>query len=126
MGKSAADATIDGGLDYIQTNVKALYVCTTDEPATFADASETTAYMMAKSTSLTSASFTKANGDSSGRKITIAQQSSLSITQTTIAGHIALTSTDTLLLVTTCTTQVLTTGNTVTVPGWDVEIADPT
>jgi hypothetical protein len=30
-----------------------------------------------------------------------------------------------LLYVTTCTSQALTAGNTVTVPAWDIEIADP-
>jgi len=42
------------------------------------------------------------------------------------AGQIAITSSDELMIVTTCTTQALTTGNTVTIPTWDIEIADPT
>ena len=126
MGKVATNAAIDGGLNYIQQNAKRLFVCTTNEPASYADASETTAYMLAQSTGITSASFTIGNGDSSGRKITVAQQSSLSILASGTAGHIAVCSTDALIIITTCTTQALTTGGTATVPAWDDEIADPT
>lgn len=72
--------------------------------------------------------FVKANGDVSGRKITVGSQADFAIHTSGNATHVALVD-DTakvLLLVTTCTTQTLTAGNTVTTPAFDDEIADPT
>lgn len=69
--------------------------------------------------------FTKANGDTSGRKVTMGQKSSIAIHTTGTATHIVLMGTSTLEYGTTCTSQSLTAGGTVTVPAWDVEIADP-
>jgi hypothetical protein len=42
------------------------------------------------------------------------------------ATHVALCDATRLLYVTTCTSQALTSGNTVNIPAWDIEIADPT
>jgi len=48
------------------------------------------------------------------------------VSNTGTAAHVALTNgSDTLILVTTCTEQVLTAANTVTVPTFDDEILDP-
>ncbi len=41
------------------------------------------------------------------------------------ATHVALADGTRLLYVTTCTSQALTSGNTVNFPAWDIEIADP-
>jgi hypothetical protein len=72
--------------------------------------------------------FTKANGDTSGRKVTVAAKSGVSVTASGTATHIAIArSTDsTLRYVTTCTSQALTSGNTVNIPAWKIEVADPT
>jgi hypothetical protein len=50
----------------------------------------------------------------------------LTVDTTGTAAHVALVGStgSTLLLVTTCTTQALTTGNTVNIPAWDDEILD--
>lgn len=71
--------------------------------------------------------FVKANGDTSGRKVTVGQQADISVHTSGDATHVALVDDGSklLLLVTTCTTQTLTAGNTVTVPAFDDEIADP-
>lgn len=70
--------------------------------------------------------YTKANGDVSGRKNTQAGATGLSITATGTADHVAISNgTDTLYLVTTCTSQALTNGGTVDVSAFDHEIADP-
>ena len=68
-----------------------------------------------------------ANGDTSGRKLTSNQHTGITVDTTGTATHIALadSATSKLLFVTTCTSQALTAGNTVTIPAWDDEIADP-
>jgi len=53
------------------------------------------------------------------------QQATITVDSSGSAQHVALCSSDTLLYVTTCTAQQLTQGNTVTIPAWDIEIADP-
>jgi hypothetical protein len=120
MARFASDAVLDGTLDIIATATE-LYVCTS-EPADRAAAD--TASLIAAHT-LTSGDFSKANGDVNGRKITVAQQADLTLDATGTANHIALCTSSDLLYVTTCTAQALTSGGTVTVPAWDVEIADP-
>lgn len=122
MAKAASDAVIDGGLNYIQQNAKRLFVCSA-QPTSYAEASAT--YMLAQQT-VTSTHFTIGNGDVSGRKIAVSQESSLSVANSGTASHVAVCTTAAVMIVTTCTTQALTTGNTVTVPTWDDEIADPT
>jgi hypothetical protein len=75
-----------------------------------------------------SSDFVKANGDTNGRKVTMAQKTGVTVDSSGTANHIALCNSgdSSLRYVTTCTSQVLTAGNTVTFPAWDIEIADPT
>jgi hypothetical protein len=121
--KSVNDAVLDAALNYISANVTQEAVCSA-EPTTYSQA--TTTYKLALKTGLTSGSFTgPANGDTSGRKITVNQQAGVTVDSSGTATHIALCSGTVLLYVTTCTSQALTAANTVTVPAWDVEIADP-
>lgn len=124
MAKFAVDAVLDGTLDIIATATK-LVVCSA-QPTTYAEANST--YALADIV-IDSGDFTKANGDTSGRKITIGAQSSVLIDASGTATHIALviTGSSTLLYGTTCTSQALTANgsNTVNVPAWDIEIADP-
>lgn len=72
--------------------------------------------------------FTKANGDTSGRKTTIAQQTGVNVDVTGTCDHIAIVDvgTTTLKAVTTCTSQAVTSGNTATVNAWKIEFADAT
>jgi hypothetical protein len=69
-----------------------------------------------------------ADGDTSGRKLRVLAQSGVSITASGTATQIALTLTAGSLvkLVTTCTSQAVTSGNTANVPEWKHEIADVT
>ena len=127
MAKSINDTVLDGALDVIATGTE-ITVCSA-QPTTYAEAHTT--YMLATHV-LTAGDgngdFTIANGDSSGRKVTVTQQADITITNSGTATHVAITvtGTSTLLLVTTCTSQALTSGNTVTIPAFDDEIADPT
>lgn len=69
--------------------------------------------------------YTKANGDTSGRKVTVAAKSGVTVDTSGTATHIALCTGSELVYVTTCTSQALTSGNSVNIPAWDIEIADP-
>src|SRR5688572_21559606 len=70
--------------------------------------------------------YTKANGTTSGRKVTTAAKNAVPVDTSGTADHVALVDATRLLYVTTCTNQVLTSGNTVNIPGWAAEILDPT
>jgi len=118
MGKAASDGFIDGGLDAIDGSTK-LTVCSA-EPANFAGIA---AVALADHV-MAGGDFTKANGDTSGRKLTVAQQLDIVIDTTGTATHVVLDN-GTDIFVTTCTSQALTAAGTVTVPAWDIEIADP-
>lgn len=125
MAKLSPDIVLDGALDVIASATK-LVVCST-QPTTFTEANAT--YALADVV-IDGTDFTKANGDTSGRKITVAAQSGVLIDASGTALHVALvrTADSTLIYVTTCTSQALTANgsNTVNVPAFKIEIADPT
>jgi hypothetical protein len=128
MGKACPDAVMDVFLEEI-AEADELYVCSA-EPANYAGIA---AVALAGPVALTpgggNGDFTIANGDTSGRKLTIAQQAAIPIDANGNATHIVLAvggATDVLKYVTTCTSQALVDTGTVTVPAWDIEIADPT
>lgn len=123
MGKQAPDATIDSMFDYIdQCNI--MHVCS-GEPANYAGIA---AVSLADVALTPDTDFTKANGDVSGRKVTVAAKAGVTVDNTGTATHIAIarTTDSTLRYVTTCTSQGLTAGNTVNIPAWDIEVTDPT
>jgi hypothetical protein len=123
MAKSVHDDVLDQALSYIKSN--ATRICVDNaEPTTYTQA-ETT-YMLVIKT-ITSTDFTgPANGDTSGRKLTSNQHSLVTVTNSGTASHIAFTVNGSkLLFVTTCSNQSLTATNTVTIPAWDMELADP-
>lgn len=123
MAKLLPDAILDLMLGIIRLRLTGLSVCST-QPTTYLEATST--YKLADVNGLTSTDLSLANGDTSGRKITMKAQSGLTVDTTGTAAHVAWwgSSGSTLLLVTTCTTQALTTGNTVNVPVHDFEIRD--
>ncbi len=124
MGKSVHDDVLDGSFDVLdQANL--MIACST-EPTTRTEA--VTTYALADATMTVNTDYTKANGDTSGRKVTVAAKSAITVDTSGTATHVALVDATRLLYVTTCTSQSLTsgTGNTVNFPAWDVEIADPT
>jgi len=124
MAKAAPDIVMDGALDVIASATKQV-ACST-QPTTYTEANAT--YALADIV-IDGTAFTKANGDTSGRKVTVAAQSGVLIDTSGTATHVALvrTADSTLIYVTTCTSQALTANgaNTVNFPAWDVEIADP-
>lgn len=126
MAKWASDTVMDAALAVVATGT-VLTVCSA-QPTTYAEATSTYALAdVVLTPGAGNGDFTLANGDSSGRKVTVAQQADIPIDTSGTATHVAISisGSSTLLYVTTCTSQVLTSGGTVTVPAWDVEIADP-
>jgi hypothetical protein len=125
MAKWQNDSMLDASFDWVRGRVTQLNICSTIQPTTYLQA--TSSYMLAQ-IACTSTDMTLADGDTNGRKVTVDSFTGISVSTTGVAGHIVLTGStgSTLLLITTCTTQQLTTGNTVSVPGWDDEIADAT
>jgi len=124
MAKVIPDAILDLMLD--QSVGDQVSVCSA-EPTTYAEA--ITTYMLAiKIGMVVGTEYTKANGDTSGRKNTLAAQTGVSITNTGTATHVAITNLSGTLLkrVTTCTSQALTSGGTVDIGAHKHELADPT
>ena len=133
MAKRCATGFLDGALNVIKTGVTGvgpanLQVILTSEPTTFLEANAT--FRLA-GVAMAGADFTLANGDGVGvtpRKATTTAKSAIPITATGTATHIALIDTvnSLVLEVTLCTSQVLTSGNTVNIPAWKIEIGAPT
>jgi hypothetical protein len=118
MGKSVADAVLDAALGVVQACTR---MDVTSDVTTPTDLTNTLANV-----AMAPGDYAIAEGDSSGRKITTAQKAGVSVTGSGTALHIVLSLGGVIKLTTTCTSQVLTAGNTVTIPAFKEEIADPT
>lgn len=118
----AADSVMDAALDKIAT-CNMLRVCSgASNPADRAAAVTATLASVA----LDSGDFSKANGDASGRKVTVAQQANMSIGTSGDATCVVMDDGTTMLYVVPATTLSLTSGGFVTSPAFDIEFADPT
>lgn len=127
MPKIMPDATANAYLAKIATG-SAIRVCSTlTTGSTYANVVAATLATTSMTTGLGNGDYTATN-DTSGRKVTMTQQSNVAISAAGTANHVALTesATSTILYVTTCTSQALATGGTVTIPAWKVNIQDPT
>ncbi|PKN71203.1 MAG: hypothetical protein CVU54_01920 [Deltaproteobacteria bacterium HGW-Deltaproteobacteria-12] len=128
MAKLVADAVLDAALQYLEDNVDWISVCE-GAPTTYehAHSNKGTGAGKALAHSATP-TFTGPADDTSGRKTTVDEEAANTIDVSGTADHIALCdiSASALLYVTTCTSQALTAGNTVTIPAWKISIADPT
>lgn len=120
MAKFLNDSVLDTLLDKIATGT-IMTVCSA-QPTTRTQA--VTTYALADVT-VAGGDFTKADGDSSGRKVTVAAKSGVTIDASGTATHIAICDATNVLAVTTCTSQALTSGNTVSIPAWKTEVSDP-
>ena len=121
MAKWVNTSVLDAALDKINT-ANNMSACS-NQPANRTDAVTT---MMLSIQVMAGGDFTKAAGDTNGRKTTVAQKTGVSVTNNGTANHVALTDAGNLLYVTTATAQALTAGNTMTFNAWKVEFADPT
>lgn len=122
MAKWVNDLVLDGAWEVLDA-ANIMTACSA-QPTNRTEA--VTTYMLADVAMTPATDFTKADGDASGRKCTMAAKSGVTVDTTGDATHIALCDGTNLLYVTTCTTQTLTAANTVDFPAWKAEIADPT
>lgn len=118
MGKYIPDAKIDLQLDVVEGD--AVHVCSA-QPTTYTEASAT--YQLATQ-AVTGGNYTKANGDTSGRKNTCAPTAGTTIDNSGTATHVAVTNGTDLRLVTTCTAQALTESGTVDIGSFAHEVQD--
>jgi len=118
MAKNVPTANIDLMLDIVEGDN--VHVCSA-EPTTYTEA--ITTFNLATQ-AIVGGDYTKAAGDVSGRKNTLTAPSGTSITTSGTATHVAVTTlTGTVLeIITTSTSQVLTSGGTVDMSAWAHEI----
>lgn len=121
MSKFVPDDTIDKLLEEVATATR---MDVTDDVSTPTDLTGTLANvaMVAGDGN----DYTIADGDVSGRKVTMSEKTGVSITGTGTALHVILSLASVIIDITTCTSQALTSGGTVTFPAWDHEVLDPT
>jgi hypothetical protein len=121
MAKWVNSAVLDAALNIIR-NSNAISVTNT-QPTTRTEAATT--FKLAATTASISA-LQAGDAGTSARKITINPHTSVTVDASGTAQHVALYDASTLYYITTCTSQYLTSGNTVTVPTWKIEFDNPT
>ena len=124
MAKFTDDSVLDAALAKVATATR--MVVTSAQPANFAGIAAVALADVVMTAGAGNGDYTLANGDVSGRKLTVAAQSGVNVDASGTATHVCLDDGTTLLQVTTCTSQALTSGNTVNVPAYDIEFADVT
>jgi hypothetical protein len=123
MGFSAHNDLLDNGPLYLKNNCNEVTLCS-QEPTTYTDAHTT--YKLA-SVAVTTGDFAVADGDVSGRKVTMASKTGITPTGNGTATHMAFNDTNNskLLLVKQITSQALLTSQAVTIPANRYEVRDP-
>lgn len=123
MAKFVADSVLDAGLAKIATATR-MVACST-QPANFAGIAAVALADVTMTAGAGNGDYVLANGDTSGRKLTVQAQSAVPVDANGTFAHVAFDDGAELLYVTTGTSQVLTAGNTCNFPAFDIEIADP-
>ncbi len=118
MAKKIPDTVLDAQLDCV-IDADRLFICS-QEPASYAEASAT--YDLATH-NLTSGDFSKADGDTSGRKAILAAQNGITVDHTGTATHYVLgkSGDSSIKLIGTLQSQPLTQGNPLNFPATDVD-----
>ena len=124
MAKFTHDDVLDAALAKVATATR--LVVTSAQPANFAGIAAVALADVTMTAGAGNGDYVLANGDVSGRKLTVQAQNAVPVDASGTATHVCLDDGSTLLQVTTCTSQVLTSGNTVNVPAYDIEFADVT
>jgi len=123
MAKFIADSIYNLQLAGLATGTS-ISLCNA-QPTTRAEA--ITTFMLATTTTIPgdgNGDFVIAAGDTDGRKITIGAQAGVNVTNSGTGTHIAICDGSDVLLVTTCTSQVVTSGNTITINAFDETVRD--
>lgn len=124
MAKAVADRVLDAAWTDVATGNQ--MIVTSGQPTDRANALALALASVAMTPGLGSGDYTAANGDVSGRKVTMTAKPNVPITASGTADHVCIINSTDLLYVTTATAQALTNGGTVSIPAWKAEIADPT
>ena len=125
MTKRSEDVVLDAAMDKVATGI-ILRVCSS-APADRAAAIAATLASVALTAGDGNGDFTVANGDTSGRKVTVSAQSAVPVTVSGTANHLAIDDGASQLIVTEAASAVaVTSGGTVDVSAFDYEIQDPT
>lgn len=122
MSKAIPDTVYDQAL--IKINTSTHQVVCSSQPANYAAIAAATLASKTVTAGDGNGDWTIAAG--SQRKTTTTQHTGVSITASGTATHISYDDGSTLLAVTTCTSQALTSGGTVTIPAHKFEFAAPT
>jgi hypothetical protein len=124
MAKSAHDDFIDGAFNMVKASADTItYTLCSTQPTTRTEA--VTTYMLASTTLNKTTEVTLANGDTSGRKMTISAKSAVSVTNSGTGQHVAICDATRLLFVSTTASQAVSSGGTCDIGSWKDEIADP-
>ena len=118
-----SDRVYDSGLSVLDTEANRVDICSA-EPTTYTAATSTNT--LGNTTSITISA--PADGDTSGRKVTLSAISGASVTATGTATHFAITDTSNSRLLATgslSSSQAVTSGNTFSLTAVDIEIPDP-
>lgn len=123
MAKFAPAAALDTLLDYYGGSTSMIVCSGASEPTTRAAA--VTAQLAIVTTA--AGDFTKAAGTgTNARQTTVAAKSGVSVTASGTPTHIALVDGTVLRFVTTVTGPALTSGSTVSIPAWVINVTQPT
>lgn len=121
---TVGNRVFDAGLNALDTEANRVDICS-QEPTSYAEATST--YTLGNTTSISVSAPT--DGDTSGRKVTVAAISGASVTGSGSATHFAITdTTNSRLLITGALSsggQTVTSGNTFALNALDIEIPDP-
>jgi len=126
--KSAPAAVIDTFLAKVATATTMLVCSGASNPADRASALTAALASVSMTVGLGNGDYTVAADATSpfGRKVTMTAKSAVSVSASGDASCIVLVDGSNIIYVTTCTTQTLTSGNTVNIPSWKVQLGDPT
>jgi len=124
MAKTVHDDVLDGALNILKNNATRMVACSA-QPTTYTEGNAT--YALADVT-VASGDFTVANGTTSGRKVTVAAKTAVTVDTSGTVTHVCLldVTNSKLLYVTTTTSQAVVNPGTVDIGSWAIEIADPT
>ena len=124
MAKSIHNDLFDAALNYLKNNGNELTLCS-QEPTSYEEAHTT--YKLADVALDTGDYIGPVDGTVSGRKITTNQQADVPVDATGTGTHVAIVDTNNskLLMVSTCNSIQVTSGNNVTIPQFSWELRDP-